>query len=301
MALADFHGRIVDAHNHPDWHGHDLLRYLANMDAYGIARTWLLAWESPVDEYEPGYNFCTPYEVLGSTTGPIPFARCLSYAERAPGRFILGYAPDPRRIGAVERMRAAIEIYGVRLCGEMKLRMMYDNPDALALFRFCGSRGVPVTLHIDYPLNTDDDRAHRSYWYGGGIDALERVLQRCPETVFLGHAPGFWSHISGDDLFAQQSYPKGPVQPDGRVPELLRHYPNLYGDLSAGSALNAISRDREFGREFLLEFQDRLLYARDCFDNAHQDYLASLELPDSVLEKLLFGNAEKLVDTAVPA
>ena len=44
---------IIDAHNHPDWHGHNLDRFLQNMDEHGIDRTWLLSWESPVDEYSP--------------------------------------------------------------------------------------------------------------------------------------------------------------------------------------------------------------------------------------------------------
>ena len=32
--------------------------------------------------------------------------------------------------------------------------------------------------------------------------------------------------------------------------ELLRKYPNLYGDLSAGSGYNAITRDPAFGDAF---------------------------------------------------
>ncbi|MBM4084044.1 MAG: amidohydrolase, partial [Planctomycetes bacterium] len=36
-----------------------------------------------------------------------------------------------------------------------------------------------------------------------------------------------------------------------------------HGDLSAGSGFNAISRDSEFGYQFLEEFQDRLLFATD--------------------------------------
>ncbi len=88
--LEHYYGRIIDAHNHPDWHGHHLERFLANMDAHGIARTWLLAWEAPAGEYEPDYNFCTPSEVLGTVTGPIPFSRCLSYAERCRGGLCSG-------------------------------------------------------------------------------------------------------------------------------------------------------------------------------------------------------------------
>ena len=85
---------IIDVHNHPDWHGHDLNRYLDNMKRYNIDKTWLLSWECPIDEYSPEYINCIPDT---GPNGPVPFARCLSYVERAPDKFILGYAPDPRK------------------------------------------------------------------------------------------------------------------------------------------------------------------------------------------------------------
>lgn len=28
--------RIIDAHNHPDWHGHDFTRFIENMDEHGM-------------------------------------------------------------------------------------------------------------------------------------------------------------------------------------------------------------------------------------------------------------------------
>ena len=90
------------------------------------------------------------------------------------------------------------------------------------------------------------------------------------------------------------SYPKGKVTPGGKVVEYLRKYPNLYCDISAGSGCGALSRDPEFAREFLLEFQDRVLYARDYFDNGHQELINSLNLPQPVLDKIYAGNALKL-------
>lgn len=285
---------IIDAHNHPDWHGHNLEKYLANMARYQIDRTWLLAWECPADEYAPGN---LPYIPEVGPTGPIPFARCLSYAERAPGKFVLGYAPDPRRPEAIDHLQAMMAIYDVRICGELKVRMMYDNPDALRLFRFCGKQGLPVTIHIDYPgdSNGQPNYPRPDWWYGGGVEALERVLQACPETIILGHAPGFWSHISADENCNKPGYPKGKVAPGGKLITMLRQHKNLYCDWSAGSGLNALKRDPAFAREFVLEFQDRLLYARDYFDNAHQEFLNGLNLPGEVLAKIYSGNALKLV------
>lgn len=40
----------------------------------------------------------------------------------------------------------------------------------------------------------------------------------------------------------------------------MEKYPNIYGDLSAGSGANAIARDEKFGREFLIRRADRLLF-----------------------------------------
>ncbi|MEZ4678912.1 MAG: amidohydrolase family protein [Caldilineaceae bacterium] len=76
--------------------------------------------------------------------------------------------------------------------------------------------------------------------------------------------------------------------------ELFRECPNLYADLSAGSAIRALSRDREFSKDFLLEFQDRLLYGRDYFDNRLQEFLNSLDLPEVALRKIYAENALRL-------
>lgn len=284
---------IIDAHNHPDWHKHNLNKYLENMDTYGIDITWLLSWETPEDEWTHAYVNVIPS--MDPETGPIPFSRCISYAERAPERFILGYAPDPRRAYAIDKLWAAMDIYGVRVCGELKLRMMYDNPDAIKLFKFCGEKNIPVTIHMDNEFENAGDSVRPSYWYGGGIDALERALQKCPDTIILGHGPSFWSYISNDPQADTDPYPTGPVIENGRLIQLLRKYPNLYCDWSAGSGCNAIARDTEFGKSFMIEFQDRILYARDYFDNEHQILLNSMELPKDTLEKIYYKNALKLV------
>lgn len=287
---------IIDAHNHPDWHGYNLTRLLGNMDQYGIDKTWLLSWESPDDEYDPTYN----YTSLRDARGPIPFSRCLHYKEQAPGRFVLGYAPDPRRPDAIDQLHAAIEIYGVQVYGELKLRMMVDNPDALRLFRFCGQKGLPVTVHIDYEFATGHTYPRPNWWYGGGIDAFERAVRACPETIFIGHAPGFWAHISNDDQFDKVAYPKGKVVPGGKLIHLFRQYSNLYADLSAGSGLNALQRDPEFALDFLAEFQDRLLFGRDYFDDRLQQFLNALSLPGELLSKIYAGNAAKLAPEQHP-
>jgi len=283
---------IIDAHNHADWYGHNVHRTVENMDKYGIDKTWILTWEAPADEFDPAYLQKVNLHSY-SGNGPICFERCRYYAETYPDRFVLGYAPDPRRPDAIDNLNTAIDLYGVKVYGELKIRMMLDNCDAIRMYRFCGEKGLPVIVHIDYEFDQARNYPRPNYWYGGGIEAFERAIAKCPETNFLGHAPGFWAHISGDyDM--KSAYPRGKVVPGGKLIEMLDKYPNLYCDWSAGSGCNALKRDPEFAKEFIYKYQDRLVYARDYFDNQHQEFLNSLDLPQEILDKVYYKNALKL-------
>ena len=66
--------------------------------------------------------------------------------------------------------------------------------------------------------------------------------------------------------------------------------------MSAGSACRALSRDPAFAKKFLKKYQDRVCYARDYFDNVHQEFLNSLDLPDRVLRKIYAENSERLLE-----
>lgn len=283
---------IIDAHNHPGCRKHTLEKFLQNMETYNIDVTWLLTCEYPLDEADPSFY---SRRVMFDPRYSLPFSKCVEWWEKAPDKFVLGYAPDPRKPEAIDQLDAAIGIYGVKVYGELKMRFMYDNPDALRMYRFCAEKKLPVIAHIDYEFDTGYKYPRPNYWYGGGIEAFERAIQACPETIFIGHAPGFWSHISGDDLYDKFPYPKAPVLPGGKLVQMLRDYPNLYCDISAGSGHNALSRDREFSRDFLLEFKDRMLYARDFVDNIHQELIDSFDLPEDVRELIYSGNAQRLV------
>lgn len=291
---------IIDAHNHPDWLGLNFDAIIQNMDEFHIDKTWLLSWEAPDSEYAPTEN--NPYmggRLLNRDPQrvPVSFAQVWEYKTKAPDRFILGYGPDPRLPDAIDSLKAAITHFDVKICGEIKFRMMYNNFDALDLFRFCGDAGLPVTLHFDYPGATLNGQPYPRphWWYGGSIDTLESVLESCPNTIFLGHAPGFWGHLSNDDKMYSTLRPTGELIPGGRVEQLLEKYPNLYCDISAGSGHVALSRDLDYTYRFMNRFADRILYARDMFTNQHQELIESLQLPQDVKELIYHGNAERLI------
>lgn len=284
--------RIIDAHNHVDYLGFDADSAVQDMDRNGIDHTWLLTWEAPPDEVNPDMYMREFHPSLPN----MPFTRVTDAVRRHPKRFVAGYCPDPRRPDAVDRLEIAHKSYGVKVCGELKLRMMYDNPDALELYRACGRFHLPLVMHIDYPIPIrEGSYPRRNYWFGGGIESLERVLQQVPETTFIGHAPGFWGHLSADGKHTSTYYPDGPIVPGGKAVVLLEHYPNLYADLSAMSALNALKRDLGFTRELLDRFQDRFLYGRDNYSTDLRSFLDQLDLPGPILEKIYHKNAENLL------
>ena len=284
---------LIDAHNHPNYHGYTAKKILQNMDEQGIDQTWLLSWEIPQDEYDVTMNQLT---MPPTATSGIPLEDVLEVAGHAPERFVLGYAPHPKRPDAIQRIKAAKSLYDIRLAGEYKSRTVFDDPDALDLLRTFGELGLPVTIHLEY--GTDYGGANyprRDWWYGGTIGALERAVVACPDTIFIGHGPGWWSHISDDEFFDIEMYPKAPPTPGGRNPAMLEKYPNMYADLSATSGFNALTRNEEFGRDYLVDHADKLLYARDEFDPRLMEHLKKLELPSDVFDKIAYQNAEKLL------
>jgi len=197
--------------------------------------------------------------------------------------------------------------HGCKGIGEVTANLPFDDPRVINMFRQIGERGLVVTIE-----STGFAPGHYGLQDDAGSPRLERLLQEAPGTIIIGHGPGFWAEISADVTVAQKcgdvyegGYPKGPVEEEGAVPRLLRRYPNMYADLSAGSGWNAITRDPEYGIRFLNEFQDKLLFGTDvCFsDDAWRmpqlDYLRELlsegKLSQTAFDKIVSGNALRLI------
>lgn len=289
----------IDAHNHPHYHGLDASGVVAEMDAFGIDVCWLLTWYLPPAEHvASSHRVFNPANARpDGTHAGVVLDDIVRARDAYPDRFVAGYCPCPTEGNAADLLEAAASQFGVRVCGEWSYRTVLDDPRSVELFRRAGDLGMPVVLHIDTPYLPDaSGRAvYQDVWYGGEIGCLERALAACPDTVFVGHAPGFWRHISGDANIDPETYPDGPIVPDGRLFHLLDTYPNLWADLSAGSGLTALRRDPEHAVSFITRYQDRLLYGRDAPGNDLREFLDTLDLPTSVTKKLYSENALRLV------
>lgn len=291
---------LIDAHQHAFWHKHDDSYLVADMDANGIDFAWLLSCEmSAIEDRKDLDPFINPINrwTDGRCIG-LPLADQLRARDHYPQRFVAGYCPHPMWCDAAELFDSAYHMYGVRVCGEWKYKMLVDDPRCLLLFRKAGQLGCPVVVHMDVPFRLDPAGGQWRYqdeWYGGTVDNLRRALEACPETIFIGHGPGFWREISGDAQNDPALYPSGPVAPGGKLYNLFAAFSNLHADLSANSALDAIARDPVHGLKFLAQFADRLLFARDTYGTKHRDFLSTLQMPQDVQDKIYFENALRLV------
>lgn len=191
--------------------------------------------------------------------------------------------------------------HGCKGVGEVTANLPFDDPRVINMFRQLGERNLMVTIESaglqagSYGLQDEP-----------GAPRLERLLQAAPQTVVIGHGPGFWAEVSAvvqpEDKWG---YPKGKVVRGGTVPRMLQDYPNLYADISADSGFNALTRDPEFGLEFMHTFQDKLLFGSDtCFGDVagRRPHLAFLKrllnekrLNASAYDKIVGQNAVELL------
>lgn len=268
----DMHAHTIRTYGIPRKDGSNFLlpqEIIEIQDILGIEKSVLLPTTSP----DCGYTLSTNEENF-------------EIANANPDKFATFCCIDPR-VGA-NNADTDFDYYvkyykdqGAKGCGEMICNLYFDDPRVLKLFASCEKYDMPITFHIgrdngEYGLIDDF-----------GLPRLEKVLKMFPNLKFLGHSQRFWSHISGDvNEETMHGWPSGKVTEGGRVVELMRKYPNLCGDLSAGSGYNAVSRDPEFGYKFIEEFQDRLYFALDlcAIDNMnHKGRIGLVEFLDNAM------------------
>lgn len=205
----------------------------------------------------------TPENFIGGMSNESILRLCAAY----PDRFIPFCVVDPRSCGNTPyaQFRDVLMHYRDRGCkgfGELCANIHLLDPRMQNLFKACEEVGLPVTFHTTpmcgWSYGVVDD---------GGLPALEICLQRFPKLRFFGHSSAFWSEITVCRTMQERnSRGKGPIKEEGAIQRLMRKYPNLYGDLSAGSGACALMRDPGYAAKFLTEFQDRIMFGIDICD-----------------------------------
>ncbi len=231
----------------------------------------------------------------------------------APGRFTWFNSYDVTKPDAEQMLTQAIKA-GAQGFGEMKFHVAADGPELRRMYALAADLGVPILIHFQEVDHFDGEGA----WSTGYAKAFGSILASYPRTTFIGHADAFWANVSAD-YHNESAYPTGPIRRGGVTDKWLADYPNLFGDLSANSGNNALSRDPAFTADFLKRHQDKLFFGSDCScTDGHGGGVSQANNPaaarltgkcvaretltvlkrstsDDVFRKLVWGNVHKLL------
>jgi predicted TIM-barrel fold metal-dependent hydrolase len=239
---------IIDIHQHLGYSGRPDDVLLAHQRAIGATTTILLPAGRPASRPSTHEGVANGLQAhaLGNEACD-QFVR----AHRNVFRFGANDVPDlDGAIGEIERYlkRGAVVI------AEQKFGVECDSPQMQKIYALARAHDVPVLMHWQFKM------------YNYGFERFHTMLERFPQVKFIGHAQTWWGHIDRNHADQTVMYPKGRVTPGGLTDRYLSDYANMYGDLAAGSGLNALTRDEDFTRDFLARHRDKLLFGSDCDD-----------------------------------
>ena len=267
--------RVIDIHQHTKYSGRTDEDMLAHQRSMGIERTVLLPAGSKYG--------------LAAGAGGNDTVLAIAQAQPKQYYFFANELPNIRETKVVIEKYLKAGAIGI---GEQKFHVDCDSAPMQLIAEIAKDYAVPVLMHFEHET------------YNLGFERFHKMLERYPTVKFIGHAQTWWGNI---DKNHQQPvlYPKGRVTPGGITDRLLSTYGNVYGDLSAGSGLNALLRDEDHAKEFLKQHSRKLLYGSDCNDRegvgkacSGSQQLATirrLSPNQEATESILWGNAARLL------
>lgn len=279
---------IIDIHQHLNYSGRPDDVLVAHQRAMGATTTILLPAGRSVNtaSTHEGVSNGLQAEALGNEA-------CRAFARSHKKAFRFGANEVPDIEGATKEIERYLKLGGV-VIAEQKFGVECDSAEMQKIYALAQEHHVPVLMHWQYKM------------YNYGFERFHKMLEKYPRVNFLGHAQTWWANVDKNYTDDEKNlYPKGPITPGGLTDRYLSDYPNMFGDLSAGSGLNALTRDEDFTRDFLARHQDKLIYGSDCSDHigsgdkciGSQTIATIRRLAGSkkVERKLLYDNAKKLL------
>jgi len=266
---------IIDIHQHTTYSGRTNDQLIAHQKAMGVTTTILLPAGSLYGlDAECGRN-----DTVVELSNQLP-------------RDYLFFANEVSDLPAA---REEIERYlkkGAIGIGEQKFRVACDSPHLHLMAEIAREYGVPVLMHFMHGR------------YNTGIENMHKTLEKFPEVSFIGHAQTWWGNIDKNHK-QEELYPLTKVTPGGITDRLLTDYPNMFGDMSAGSGLNFLIRDEDHAKAFIQRHQNKLMFGSDCNDTIGRgpgcqgaQILANIRrlVPNRALQrKLLYENAKRVL------
>ncbi len=305
-----------------DMHSHDYVstaaevdEWVKTMDKHNIEKTMILCtsgtkgFDSAIVKYGRyptrfGLWCCFDYTGYGK---PGWQKHAIAVLERCYKKGAIGVGELGDK-GAGEIYSAPVPGYGLHI----------DDPQMKPLLEKCAELHMPVSIHVaedewmyKTPDSTNDGLMNAATWHVDmnkpnmlGHDALIKTLENAvrdnPKTIFIA------CHLANTCANLQV------------LGDLLNAYPNLYADIAARYA--EIAPVPRYAAEFIIKYQDRLLYGTDngteekmyritfrILETADEHFyetdmfnyhwpLYGLNLPKEVLKKLYNKNAEKIMN-----
>ena len=239
---------IIDIHQHLGYSGRTDDAFLVHQRAIGATTTILLPAGRPAKRpsTHDGVANGLQAQALGNDT-------CERFARAHRQAFLFGANDVPDFTNATREIERYLK-RGAVVIAEQKFGVECDSAEMQKIYTLARAYDVPVLMHWQFKM------------YNYGFERFHKMLEKFPRVKFLGHAQTWWANIDRNHTDQGVLYPKGPVTPGGLTDRYLTDYPNMFGDLSAGSGLNALRRDEDFTRDFLTRHRDKLLFGSDCSD-----------------------------------
>lgn len=277
---------IIDIHQHVHYAARPDDVLIAHQRAMGIAQTILLPAGTPA--FGTSTHAGKTNGLQAQCAGNEP---CYQLAQKYPAEFAFGSNEVPDLPDAVTEIEKYLKLGGC-VIGELKFGVDCDSKEMQRIYQLAQVYEVPVLMHWQFQM------------FNYNFERFHKMLEKYPRVNFIGHAQTWWANIDKNHSDQSILYPKTKVTPGGITDRLLSNYPNMFGDLSAGSGLLSMTRDEDQARNFLTRHQDKLLYGSDCDDHIGAGdpcqgaqtiaEIRKLAKSKAIERKLLYGNAKKL-------
>lgn len=197
-------------------------------------------------------------------------------------------------------------------------RLKLDDPELDPVWEMAAKLKIPVFIHVAdpaeffEPLDFKNERwlelalyPDRRYQDRTRFPSFEELMTE-RDNLFARHPRTLWviAHLGWH------------AQDLARLGRMFDRFPNLYSEV--GAVLYDLGRQPRAARAFMVKYQDRVLFGKDSFQpdeypyywrvfetedeyfDYYRDYHAfwkmyGLGLPDSVLRKLYYGNAVRII------
>lgn len=219
---------------------------------------------------------------------------------------------------------SGLKIYkslGMYVTYEDGARVKTDDPHLGPIWEKAGELDIPVLIHTGDPAPfwEPQDRFNER-WF----ELKERPRRKRPpepswETIMGEHWNLIRNHPNTTFISAHLSWLGNDLD---RLGELLDEMPNMYTEL--GAVIGELGRQPRTGREFFVEYQDRILMGKDSFEPSEyhvyfrifetaDEYfpyyrkrhafwrMYGMELPDEVLRKVYYENALEIIPNIDPS